>query len=146
METLLKALDLVIENKIWEDKKPSEVLKILMLVNSKGFLYTPIVNGEIKAVLCAYRIKDINNLTKIPLKEEGKILYVPFLVSVNKNEDLFNIIRESCRIYLENNSDIEEIILEDKNNKIKRYRLKGDNNGKKQRFNSSRTAKVSNRP
>lgn len=146
METLLKALDLVIENKIWEDKKPSEVLKILMLVNSKGFLYTPIVNGEIKAVLCAYRIKDINNLTKIPLKEEGKILYVPFLVSVNKDEDLFNIIRESCRIYLENNSDIEEIILEDKNNKIKRYRLKGDNNGKKQRFNSSRTAKVSNRP
>lgn len=129
MEIILKALDLIIENNLWEDKKPSEILKILIFINSKGYLYTSVIDGNIKAVLCAYRIKDDTDLIKIPLKEEGRILYVPFLVSVNKDEDLFNIIRESCRIYLERNPDIEEIILEDKNNKIKRYKLKGESNG-----------------
>lgn len=126
MDDLLRALDEIIESKIWPDKKASEILRILLIVRDKGYLYTSKVGNELKAVLCAYRIKEGDDLTKIPQNEEGKILYVPFIVSINKEDNLFNVIRESCRIYLEQNPDIEEIILEDKNNQIKRYKLKGE--------------------
>lgn len=125
MELLLQALDLIIENKIWPDKKPSEIIKILLLVHGKGYLFTPIFEGKVKAVFCAYAISEGDSLTSIPDKSIGNILYVPFMVSVNKRENIFNIIRESCRIYIENNPNIKEIMLEDKNNKIKRYKLKG---------------------
>ena len=125
MDTLLKSLDAIIESQIWPDKKASEILKILMFVHGKGYLYTPNVDGELNAVLCAYRINEGDDLTKIPEKQDGKILYVPFLVSLKKDSNLFNVIRESCRIYLDQNTDIEELMLEDKNNNIKRHKIKG---------------------
>lgn len=129
MDILLTSLDAIIESQIWPDKKASEIIKILMFVHGKGYLYTPTVDGKLKAVFCAYRIKEGDDLTKIPLEQDGKILYVPFLVSLEKDSNLFNVIRESCRIYLEANPDIEEMILEDKNNQVKRYKLKGEKNG-----------------
>lgn len=129
MDTLLKALDAIIESQIWPDKKASEIIKILLLIHGKGYLYTPTVDGKLKAVFCAYRIKEGDELTKIPLEQDGKILYVPFLVSLEKDSNLFNVIRESCRIYLEANPDIEEMMIENKNNEIKRYKLKGEQNG-----------------
>lgn len=125
-EILLQSLDIIIEAKLWEDKKPSEIFKILMYVHNKGFLYTPLIDGKVIAVLCAYRIPEVNdeNLVKLPIKESGKILYVPFALSLNKEDNIFRVVRESLNIYLEKNNDIEEIVLEDKNKKLKRYSLK----------------------
>lgn len=125
IKIILQALDLIIETSLWPEKKPSDIFNILMYVHHKGWLYTPMVDGKITAILCAYRIKEVTDesLVKMPVNEEGKILYVPFVISVNKNTNLFHIVRESCKIYLENNPDIEEIVLEDKNQKIKKYSL-----------------------
>ena len=125
-DIILKSLDIILEENLWPDKKPSECLRILMYVHNKGFLYTPKIDGEISAILCAYKIKDITNvsLTKLPEEDGGKILYVPFVVSLKKDINVFHIIRESCKMYLESNPEIEEIVLEDKNNKIKKYKLK----------------------
>lgn len=125
-KVVLQSLDAVIESAIWPEKRPSEVLNILMFVHAKGWLYTPMVDGKVTAVMCAYRIPEVNDATlrKMPLKDEGKILYVPFVVAINKSINLFHIVRESCKIYLDGNPDIEEIVLEDKNKKIKRYNLK----------------------
>jgi hypothetical protein len=125
LDLLFKCLDLIVAIKLWPDKSPSNILKILMYVHSKGWLYTPTVDGELTAVMCGYRIPEVNeeNLTKMPLKEEGNILYIPFVVSMKKDLNLFQVIRESCKIYLEKNPDITEIVVEDKNNKIKRYKL-----------------------
>lgn len=134
MEILLKSLDLIIENQLWPEKKPSEVLRILLYTQERGWIYTPNIDGDIKAVICAYRIKDVSDesLTKMPVKDEGNILYVPFIVSTEKDKSLFHVIRESCKIYLEQNPDIEELAFEDKNNNIKRYNLKGALNGQEQ--------------
>lgn len=126
IETIFKALDIITEEKLWDDKKPSEILRILLYVHNKGWLYTPTSDGEVVAIICAYRIKEINEdgLRKLPLDEDGKILYVPFVLSIKKDDNLFHIVREACSIYLNENRDIEEIVLEDKNQKIKRYNLK----------------------
>lgn len=134
IEILLKSLDLITEYQLWPEKKPSEIMKILLYTQAKGWIYTPNINGEIKAVICAYRIKDLSDdsLTKIPIKEEGNILYVPFIVSMEKEKSLFHVIRESCKLYLEQNPDIEELAFEDKNNNIKRYNLKGALDGQEQ--------------
>ena len=132
-DLILKSLDIIIEEKVWEDKKPSEILRILMYLHSKGWLFFSKINGEIKAILSAYRINEVtdDSLKTLPVDENGHILYVPFVLSLNKNENLFHIIREATNIYLKDNPDIEEIVLEDKNNQIKRYSLKGALNGKK---------------
>lgn len=126
MDILLKSLDLIIENKVWEDRKPSDILRILNYVHNKGWLYIPRENNEIIAIICAYRIKEItkDSLIKLPLKEEGDILYVPFVLSLNKKDNIFKIIRNLMKTYLDENPNVNEIILEDKNNKIKSYNLK----------------------
>lgn len=132
-DLILKSLDIIIEEKVWADKKPSEILRILMYLHNKGWLFFSKINGEIKAILSAYRINEVtdDSLKTLPVDENGHILYVPFVLSLNKNENLFHIIREATNIYLKDNPDIEEIVLEDKNNQIKRYSLKGALNGKK---------------
>lgn len=124
-DLILQSLDAMIKGQVWLDKKPSEILRILLHVHSKGWLYTPHKDGEITAVICAYRIKEVTdeNLTKIPKEDSGNILYVPFVFSLKIESNLFSIIRETCKIYLEQNPDIEEIVLEDKNKQVKKYKL-----------------------
>lgn len=128
MNIVLEALDILIEKKLWPEKKPSEILKILLYVHAKGWLYTPTVDDKVTAIICAYLIKEGDSLTKMPVSEEGTILYVPFAVSLVE-ENLFRIIRETLNLYIKDNPDVTELVLEDKNNQIKRYNLKGASNG-----------------
>lgn len=123
---ILQSLDLIIETALWPEKKPSEVFNILMYLHNKGWLYTPTTDGKITAVMCGYRIPEVNEttLTKMPINESGNILYVPFVIAIEKNVNLFHIIRESCKLYLKDNPDIEQIVLEDKNKNIKTFKLK----------------------
>lgn len=132
MKVVLEALDMIVENKLWPEKKPSEILNILLYVHGKGWLYTPTVDGTVAAVICAYRVKEGDNLKQMPVSEEGTILYVPFAISL-VGDNLFRIIRETLNLYIKENPDITELVLEDKNNQIKRYKLKGASNGQKQR-------------
>ena len=82
MEIILKALDIIYESRLWKDRPPSHTLKTLLYLYNKGWLYIPIENNKIKAVIGAYRIPDTNKdtLEKIPVVEQGKILYIPFVV------------------------------------------------------------------
>ncbi len=141
-DLLLQCLDIILESRLWKDKKPSEVFKILVYVHQKGWLYTPRVGDKIKAVMCGYRISDGDSLIKLPTEDKGNILYIPFVISLDKEADLFHIVRESCKIYLSENPDINEIILEDKNNNIRRYPIKGVKNGKESTVTTPNTANV----
>lgn len=122
---ILQSLDLIIEAKLWPDKKPSEILQILLYVHKRGWLYTPQEARKIVAIICAYRIPEITdeNLVKMPVNENGKILYIPFVLSVNKEDNIFKMVRATLNTFLEKNQDIEEIVLEHKNNKIKTYKV-----------------------
>lgn len=123
----------MVEEKLWPDRKPSQILKILNYVYNKGWLYTTSSNGKVKAVVCGYRILEVNEetLVKLPTEEEGKILYIPFVISLNKEDNIYKIVRESLNIFLKENQDLTEMIIEDKNNNLKRYALKGESNGEK---------------
>ena len=131
MEIILKALDIIYESRLWKDRPPSHTLKTLLYLYNKGWLYIPIENNKIKAVIGAYRIPDTNKdrLEKIPVVEQGKILYIPFVVSTSKEDNIYRVIRESLKSYLSNNIGIEEIVLEGKDDKLRRFKI-GDSNGK----------------
>lgn len=130
-QVILQALDLLISENLFPEKKPSDVLNLLMYVHTKGWLYTPMIDGVVKVVICAYRIPDATDesLKNMPKEESGNILYVPFVISLG-DSNIYEVIRESLKLYLDANPNIEELVLEDKNNQIKRYKLKGDINGK----------------
>ncbi len=104
-----------------------------MFLNNKGYIYTTSVNGCVTSAICAYRIKEGDSLDKIPFKEEGNILYARFCISLSK-EDKFKTIRTALDLYLKDNPYIVELVLEDMNSKIKRYNLKGADNGQEQRL------------
>lgn len=141
---ILQAFDMVMKAQLWPDKTPSETLQIIMYVHNKGWLYTPIVNDKVAAVICAYRIKEVTeeSLVKIPVKEEGNILYGVFVVSFS--DDAYSVIRSSLGVYLEENKDITELVLKDKNENIKRYNLRGAFDGEKQSAGITSNADVSN--
>lgn len=141
-EILLKSLDIIHKSKLWEDKLPSEILKILLYVHSKGWLYTPVEDGKIKAVICAYRIKEGDSLKKLPVAEDGNTLYVPFAISMT-DENIFRIIRESLDQYLLQNPEVTEMVMEDKNNQIKRFKL-GAKDGEESAIRTPSTADISN--
>ncbi len=137
-ELILQAFDVMVAKKIWHDVSASSLLKILMFLESKGWLYIL----EDKAVVAAYRIKEISELTKIPENECGTILYVPMVISLKKEENVYKIVRSALNIYLEENPDITELVLEDKNEKLKRYKI-GDKNGKLEESTATSYANVS---
>lgn len=129
MENILQALDIICESRLWKDNPPSYTFRILMYMNSKNWLYTPTKDGKVKAVIGAYRIPEVTDeiLNRLPVTEDGTILYVPFVVSLNKNDDIFEVVRETTRKYLKDNSDITEIVLEGKDNKFRRYKIGAEN-------------------
>lgn len=132
MDVIFQALDLILDSRLWKGKPPSHTLKILLYMKSKNWLYTPMIDGKVKAVIGAYRIPEVTDeiLDRLPTEEQGKILYIAFVVSINKEDNIFEVVRNATREYLEANPDVEEIVLEDKNDKLRRYKI-GENNGKK---------------
>lgn len=129
-KALLQAFDIMVEEKIWHDVKASELLRILTFLNSKAWLHMPEIDNEVVAVIAAYRIKEISDecMTKIPEIEDGNILYVPMAISLKKEENIYKVVRESLNIYLGENPDITQLVLEDKNEKLKVYNI-GAKNG-----------------
>lgn len=137
-EIILQSLDIIIEEKLWSNRKPSEILKILNYVSNKGWLYTTSIDNQVKTVICGYRIPEVTdeNLVRLPIKEYGKILYIPFVISLNKEDNMYRVVREALNIFLKENQDLTEMVIEDKNNQIKRYKL-GANNGEESTVRTS---------
>lgn len=142
---ILQTFDLAMSKKVFPLLSPSETLKVIMYVHMKGWLYTPTVDDRVMAAICAYRIKEVNEdtLYEIPQSEGGNILYVPFAISL-VDDNLYTIIRDSLNMYIAANPDIEELVLEDKNKKIKRYSLKERHGSKVEEAGITSDANVSN--
>lgn len=125
MEIIFQALDIICESRLWQDKTPSEILKILLYMHNKGWLYTPIIDGKVQAVIGAYRIDEVTDekLVKLPKDNSGKILYIPFVISLTKEDNMYEVVRSAMKQYLKENPDIEEIVLEGKDDRLKRYKI-----------------------
>lgn len=143
MDIILQSLDIICESRIWKDKKPSDTLRILMYMHNKKWLYTPTVDRKVKAVIGAYRIPEVTDeiLNRLPTEESGTILYICFAISLNKEDNIYRIARESLNTYLKENQDITELVLEGKDDSLKRYKI-GETYGIKQRAEPTNTTVI----
>lgn len=128
-EIILRSLDIICASRIWKDKTPSHTLRILMYMNSKNWLY---VQGN--AVIGAYRVPDTSDETlgRLPTEEIGNKLYIPFVLSLNKEYNIYGDVRKATTIYLEKNQDIREIVLEGKDDRLRIFKI-GERYGQEQR-------------
>lgn len=143
IETIFQSLDIIVTSRIWKDKPPSHTLKILLYMNAKGWLYAPEENDKVQAVIGAYRIPDVTDeaIGRLPEKESGIILYIPFVINVSKADNTYKVVRNAMRKYLKENADINEIVLEGKDDKLRRYKI-GDQYGQSQELRIPRTTEV----
>ncbi len=125
MDLILQSLDIIVESRLWKDKTPSHILKLLLYMHNKGWLYTPMIEGKVHAVIGAYRIPEVTDeiLSRLPVSENGNILYIPFVISVTKEDNMYEVVRGAMKEYLKINPDIIEIVLEGKDDKLRRYKI-----------------------
>ena len=120
---ILKAYELIKESDIFHDRLELEWASYLLNLYEKGWLYSAIHRGQILAVAGAYRISKWQEglRNSIPEREQGKILYVPFLVSHARDNHLP---LKFLKHYLNQNSEVKEIIFFDKYKNIQKKQFK----------------------
>lgn len=135
-ELLLKALNLVVKSGLWPETTPGEWIKILLYLHTRGWLYFIPENNDLAVVIAGYRVPEVGRTTHraLPTKEEGKIFYVPFMVSIAKDKrEIAKVIRRYMRAHAD---EIEEVALETTRNgkdHLKRFKNRGvKSNGKQQ--------------
>ena len=127
---LRDVMEMVIQARVRPKMQPFEWLGVLLYLEKKGWLkvFTD-DGGRVIAATAAYRVKEFKQKAKdkIPEREEGNILFVPFFVSVADDRmEVPRIIKK----YLSENPEIKEVVFEDKNNRVRRFRR--DRHGEEQ--------------
>lgn len=82
-ELLKKICDLIIRSGICPEVMPLQWMRRLLYMHKKRWLYCSVKGSELIAVVGAFRIRewDEKYLDRLPEKEEGEILYVPFIAA-----------------------------------------------------------------
>ena len=136
-ELLRQVMEMVMKAGLRPSMKPSDWLAVLIYLSKKGWLKVFEKDGNVTVATAAYRIKEFNKdmVDNLPKKEEGNILFVPFFLS--REQDRMTV-PKIIKAYLDENKDIEEIIFEDKNDRIRRFGR--EINGKKQQVRATSDA------
>lgn len=85
-ELLKKVYDLVLASEACPHLLPAQWMSRLLYMHRRGWLYCSVKGSELMAVAGAFRIRqwDEKYRDKLPEKEEGDLLYVPFVASEGK--------------------------------------------------------------
>lgn len=118
------------KNKVYDNIPMGDLLKDLYYLHKKGWLYVTIVNGRVEVAVAMYRIPEFKPeiVDKYPEKEEGNILYIPFMASeaVSKIKPL-----RYLRSFLKKNPDIKQVIF-DRDKKVKIHNIKEKSDERRQ--------------
>jgi hypothetical protein len=129
-QVLAQAFLMLKDKNIYPNAQPSDWLKVLLYMHKKGWLYIGFEKEKLAMVAGMYRIKkfDKDTIKKLPEKEEGNVLYVPFFASSAEDKLLP---RKLLQRYLSKHKDIKRIAFyaDDKEKVFKR--LKERKNGKR---------------
>lgn len=100
---------LVIESDIAPNVTRLEWMSDLLYMHKRRWLYCSMKGSRLVAIAAAYCIPEWNEhyLISMPEKEEGRILYIPFVVS---SEEVPVAPLRLIRFCLRENPDVEEII------------------------------------
>lgn len=133
-----KAMWMIMTSKIKEEMSPSDWLKALLAMHSRGFLYfIPTQDKkDIDVLFAGWRIENTkeDSLRNVPTEEKGDIFYVPFYLPRDKKLPM-----GAVRRFLKNTT-IKSIVFEDNDDELREYKLRRRNkNGQKQVTKSDAT-------
>jgi len=132
IDLTLKIYRFVIKSGVCPETTPAEWLHIICYMHERGWIKIERKDGKIESVVGRYKVKEFKeeDLDKMPEKEEGTILVVPFACSVSEDKTILKKIFNQYR----KSNEISEIVFYERNSntKFKRFKIKGDNNGKEQ--------------
>jgi len=132
-QILAQAFLILKESNIYPNAKPSDWLKVLLYMHTKGWLYIGFEKEKMAMVAGMYRIKkfDKENIKILPKKEEGNVLYIPFFASSAEDKLLP---RKLLQRYLSKHKDIKKITFYANEKERIFNRLKERKNGKRKRI------------
>lgn len=125
-ELIFKIYLLVAQSGVCPQTPPSEWVKTLLYLHSKGWLWAKVdKDNNVEMAAGMYRIPSLDDTytNTMPEKEEGKILYIPFFVSRSTDP------KEAKKIlnkYLKTHDEIDEIAFYERGDdtKLKRFTRK----------------------
>lgn len=126
---IFKIYLLINKSGVCPNTKPQEWIRKLLYLHSKGWLWFVLDdNKNIEMVAAMYRVPSLDDsyTNVFPEKEEGKILYIPFFVSVSKDPLKA---KKTLTKYMDRHIDIDELAFFERNSdtNLKRFRRnKGD--------------------
>ena len=124
-QLLVKAFKLVIKNKVCPETPLRDWPKILLFLHKKGYLWAATEEGDLAVIAAAYRVPNLEEKTleHYPEKEEGDILYVPWMTSIANDKMLP---KKILTRYLEKHSEVNEVAFIDwnDNKKLKTFKRK----------------------
>ncbi|HTL48365.1 MAG TPA: hypothetical protein VL688_09950 [Verrucomicrobiae bacterium] len=108
-ELLSKIYELVLSSEACPHLLPAQWMSTLLYMHRRRWLYCSVKGSQLNAVLGAYRIKawDEKGKDKMPEKEEGDILYIPFVASEGK---IPIAVRRLVKYCLRENPGIKKIV------------------------------------
>jgi hypothetical protein len=129
-QILAQAFLILQESNIYPNAKPSDWLKVLLYMHTKGWLYIGFEKEKMAMVAGMYRIKKFNKDTikDLPKKEEGNVLYIPFFASSAEDKLLP---RKLLQRYLSKHKNIKKITFYADEKERTFNRLKERKNGKR---------------
>lgn len=143
---IMQAFALVKEAEILKHLSDKELIKILVFCDTRGFLQYRYVGKLMIAVACTYMIPKFDESTChiIPLKDEGNILYVPWVVNVAEDKTL---LRKLISEFFKARTDIKQIIFYKDDSKVPTViNRKGEDSGKGEYPDATKYSSVPARP
>ena len=131
---LIKTYEMIRATDVFKGMTDPELVKYIIYCASRKWLRFEFEGDELVFVGCGYRIKEFKHeeSDKVPQNDEGKILYVPFIVCTSKDKLLPKKILTQ---YLADNPEVDEIIFYEiaDSSKPLRFKRKGDLSGQERR-------------
>lgn len=114
------------QDKVWDNMKPNEIIKILLYCHSRGWLYCFKKEDRIIGFAIAYRTTEENGDT-FPKEETGDILFCPIAVA---KEGFSTYMMRRVKKWLDINKEKYSELVFNKNERIVRKKIKEFNHGK----------------
>jgi hypothetical protein len=137
---LLLSYALIKRSKVLIHLDDQQLLKVLIYCDMKGWLHYKYEQDTLVFVACGYNIPEFvegkNHI--LPVKSEGDVLYVPFVVSIAKDKTLP---KQAISEYLKEHPNTRTVVFyKDDAEKPTIFNRKGDSDGEEKSVESTTTA------
>ena len=140
---IIQAFVLVKESKVLEYLDDKQLLKVLLYCEARGWLHYKYEGKKMVFVGCGYNIPKFDEKTChiLPVKSEGEVLYVPFIVSIAQDNTLP---KQAISEYLKEHPETRTVVYYKDDAKVPTiFNRKGASNGKREESRATASTCVS---